>query len=114
MRRSGCASWQLREQAIRYGLSDRQTIATEMRQLSEQLASVANITDSNGDYLFSGFQASVKPFVLDEQGVIQFNGDSGRREIEICKGSSYGEFEQWRRDLYASALTRWTGKPVDL
>jgi flagellar hook-associated protein 3 FlgL len=69
-----------------YGPSDRQTIATEMRQVSEQLASVANITDSNGDYLFSGFQSKVKPFVLDEHGVIQFNGDSGRREIEIAKG----------------------------
>ncbi|MEY3526987.1 MAG: hypothetical protein RI997_1096 [Pseudomonadota bacterium] len=85
------AAIRLRELAIAgasdtYGLSDRQTIATEMRQLSEQLASIANITDSNGDYLFSGFQASIKPFILDDQGVIQFNGDSGRREIEIAKG----------------------------
>lgn len=85
------AAVRLQELAIRgasdtLSPSDRKSLGDEMKQISEQLASIANTVDANGDYLFSGFQAKVKPFELDDDGAITFNGDAGRREVEIAKG----------------------------
>ena len=91
LREATNASIRLQELAIRgasdtLSSSDRTSLGNEMKQISEQLASIANTVDANGDYLFSGFQAKVKPFDLDSEGVVTFNGDAGRREVEIAKG----------------------------
>ena len=85
------AAIRLQEIAIRgasdtLSASDRASLGDEMKQISEQLASIANTVDANGDFLFSGFQAKTKPFDLDSDGVVTFNGDAGRREVEIAKG----------------------------
>ena len=37
--------------------SDRQAIAAEINQLNEQLMAIANTRDSDGNYMFSGFQS---------------------------------------------------------
>ncbi|MBL0011008.1 MAG: flagellar hook-associated protein FlgL [Nitrosomonas sp.] len=44
--------------------ADRKVVATELRSQLETLVGLANSTDENGQYLFSGYQASTKPFVL--------------------------------------------------
>src|SRR5574340_980308 len=43
--------------------SGRMAIATELRGNLEDLLGLANSTDANRQYLFSGFQGSTKPFV---------------------------------------------------
>ena len=85
------AAVRLQELAIRgandmLNQSDRASLGTEMKQISEQLATLGNTVDANGDYLFSGFQAKVRPFDIDSDGAVTFNGDGGRREVEIAKG----------------------------
>ncbi len=56
----------------------RRAIAAELRGNFDELLGLANRTDGNGHYLFSGFQGSTKPFVDAGSGV-QYFGDEGLR-----------------------------------
>ena len=61
--------------------SSRRAIATELRGNLDELLGLANRTDGNGQYLFSGFQGSTKPFA-DTGAGIQYSGDEGLRMIQ--------------------------------
>ncbi|MEO6561778.1 MAG: flagellar hook-associated protein FlgL [Nitrosospira sp.] len=61
--------------------SDRAAIATQLRGNLDELMSLANRTDADGQYLFSGFQGSTKPFVDTGTGV-QYMGDDGQRLVQ--------------------------------
>lgn len=61
--------------------SGRTAIATELRGNLDELLSLSNRTDANGQYLFSGFQGSTKPFV-DTGGGVQYLGDDGMRLVQ--------------------------------
>lgn len=61
--------------------SGRVAIATELRGNLDELLSLANRTDANGQYLFSGFQGSTKPFADSGSGV-QYLGDDGMRLVQ--------------------------------
>ncbi|SCY06969.1 flagellar hook-associated protein 3 FlgL [Nitrosospira sp. Nl5] len=61
--------------------SGRDAIATELRGNLEELVALANRTDANGQYLFSGFQGSTRPFVDTGTGV-QYFGDDGQRLVQ--------------------------------
>ncbi|MDE2621567.1 MAG: flagellar hook-associated protein FlgL [Betaproteobacteria bacterium] len=63
--------------------SDRQTMATTLQGDLNQLIGLANSTDANGNYLFSGSQGNVKPFVTTASGV-QYQGDTGQRLIQVA------------------------------
>lgn len=63
--------------------SDRQTLATTLQGQLDQLIGLANSTDANGNYLFSGSQGSVKPFVTTASGV-QYQGDISQRLIQVA------------------------------
>lgn len=45
--------------------TDRESIATQMEGLYDQLVGLANSKDSNGLYMFSGSQGDVQPFTAD-------------------------------------------------
>jgi flagellar hook-associated protein 3 FlgL len=62
---------------------DRASIATEVEGLYNELLGIANRTDGNGQYLFSGFQASTQPFAETTPGVVAFSGDEGQRLVQI-------------------------------
>lgn len=62
--------------------SDRQGIVTELRGRFEELLGFANGTDATGQYLFSGYQGSSKPFVSTSTGT-QYNGDQGERLTQV-------------------------------
>lgn len=66
--------------------SARGAIIAEMEQISDQIATLANSVDSNGDFIFAGYQSRTKPFLSEADGSITYVGDSGRREVEIAKG----------------------------
>ena len=57
-------------------------IATELRGNLGEMLGLANRTDGNGQYLFSGFQGSTKPFADTGSGV-QYFGDEGLRMIQV-------------------------------
>ncbi|OOZ37760.1 flagellar hook-associated protein 3 [Solemya velesiana gill symbiont] len=57
-------------------------LAKEVRILLDDMVSLANSQDSSGDYIFAGYQGSVRPFEL-VGGNYVFNGDMGQRQIRV-------------------------------
>lgn len=62
--------------------SDRLNMAAELRSRFEELLGLANATDDEGNYLFSGFQGKTQPFVRTAGGV-QYLGDQGQRLAQV-------------------------------
>lgn len=65
------------------GAQDRQSIALEMGNLREQILSLANSQDSNGNYLFSGSRAGSPAFSKDATGRILYQGDQARMQVNV-------------------------------
>jgi len=66
-----------------YNADDRAIISTEVQQLIKEVMGLANTQDSNGSFLFSGFQGNIKPFTQNGEGEFQYHGDQGQRLIQI-------------------------------
>lgn len=62
--------------------SDRQSMAATMQQQLNSLLTLANSTDANGNYLFSGYQGNTTPFAQSTGGV-QYLGDDGQRNVQV-------------------------------
>jgi flagellar hook-associated protein 3 FlgL len=63
----------------------RRSIGTEISARSDELQALANTRDSNGEYIFAGFQADTQPFT--RQGSVTYNGDAGQRFLQLGSGS---------------------------
>lgn len=63
----------------------RQSIAAEIRQHMDSLLAYANTQDSDGRYIFSGYQQSTPAFSLTDSGII-YNGDDGQRLLQAGPG----------------------------
>ncbi len=68
------------------GDADLKSIAVALAGTRENLFSLAN-TQVEGEYLFSGSDSSVKPFVKDADGKISYVGDNKLRKIAVEEGS---------------------------
>jgi flagellar hook-associated protein 3 FlgL len=55
--------------------ADRESIATSLQGVYDTLVTLANATDSNGNYLFSGYQSQSAAFVEDADGNLVYQGD---------------------------------------
>ena len=66
-----------------YNGGDRKVIAMEVRNLRDQMLSLANSRDTNGQYIFAGYKVDSKPFVDDENGEVVHMGDRGVHELQI-------------------------------
>ena len=66
-----------------YSPAARQAIADELRQLNDELMSLANTKDSNGEYIFAGYDAESAPFSNPADGVFAYSGDMGTRSLQI-------------------------------
>lgn len=66
-----------------YTLKDRQALATQLKQYEDQLLGLMNSKDSNGDYMFSGFQGKTQPFVRQADGTYTYQGDEGQRTLQV-------------------------------
>jgi len=62
---------------------DRFTVAIEMRQQLDEILNLSNTRDSNGEYIFSGFQGKTQPFSVSPAGDYSYNGDDGQRFLQI-------------------------------
>ena len=49
----------------------------------ENFLQLANSVDSNGEYLFAGYQSLTKPLTHDGAGGFTYNGDTGQRMVKI-------------------------------
>jgi flagellar hook-associated protein 3 FlgL len=65
-----------------YDDTQRRYIATDLRGRLEELIGFANTRDSEGNYLFSGFQTSAKAFSSSASGVV-YAGDQGQRNLQV-------------------------------
>ncbi len=65
------------------GTQDRQAVALEMTALREQILSLANSQDSNGNYLFSGSRAGEPAFSKDATGRVMYQGDHARMKVNV-------------------------------
>ncbi|MDH3644559.1 MAG: flagellar hook-associated protein FlgL, partial [Gammaproteobacteria bacterium] len=64
---------------------DRRYTAIEIEARFDELVSLVNTRGPSGEYLFSGFQGDVQPFVVDGQSVT-FQGDEGQRKVQVDGG----------------------------
>jgi len=62
---------------------DRQSIALEIRGLREQIMSLANSQDSNGNFLFSGSRTGQPAFAQDATGRVLYQGDQSRMKVNV-------------------------------
>ena len=78
----------VRELAVRgsngtQGISERQSIAAEVRQHLDSFVQLANTQDSNGEYVFSGYKTHTASLSHDGVGNFTYHGDNGQRKIQI-------------------------------
>jgi flagellar hook-associated protein 3 FlgL len=60
-------------------------VAEDLKQRLNSLVDLANTKDVQGNYVFSGFQAGVKPFELNNvSGQYEYRGDQGQVSIQIA------------------------------
>ena len=62
---------------------DRVAIAKELRQINDELMGLANTRDSNGEYIFAGFEAGSPPFSNPADSTYAYHGDMGSRSLQI-------------------------------
>lgn len=79
----------VRERSVQLGdpvlsLSDRQSIARELRARFDELMGLANATDGAGLYLFSGYQGATRPFAGSVEGGVTYAGDDGQRQLQVA------------------------------
>ncbi|MES9992969.1 MAG: flagellar hook-associated protein FlgL [Candidatus Thiodiazotropha sp.] len=70
-------------QSDTYSAAARQAIAEELRQLNDELMALANTRDSDGEYIFAGYDADGIPFSNPADGVFAYGGDMGTRTLRI-------------------------------
>ena len=62
--------------------SDREALAVELEGRLQDLLGVANTSDGNGGYLFSGYKTTTVPFTSTPGGA-QYQGDQGVRQLQV-------------------------------
>lgn len=65
------------------GPEQRTAMAAEIRQLGEEIMSLANRKDGNAQFMFAGYQVLTLPFSETAPGVFSYAGDTGQRQIQI-------------------------------
>lgn len=55
--------------------ADRESLATSLQGIYDTLVTLANSTDSNGNYLFSGYQTQTPAFAENADGELVYQGD---------------------------------------
>ena len=63
--------------------ADRKSLGTELQALRDQLLSLANTKDSNGNYLFSGSRVKQPAFVETSNGSPAYMGDETRMNVRV-------------------------------
>lgn len=66
--------------------AEKKMIDADIRSKYQELLAVANSTDGNGQYLFSGYKGSTKPFNELDYGNVTYDGDQGQRLVQISTG----------------------------
>lgn len=62
---------------------DRATLANVLSKAKDNLLGLANATDGNGQYLFSGHSGSRAPFAMAADGSVSYVAENGSRLIQV-------------------------------
>ncbi len=79
----------LREISIQAGngvlsAADRESLAAEVDEMTQQMLGLMNTKDAQGEYLFAGFKGDSPAYAYDEDSrQYEYQGDSGQRYIQI-------------------------------
>ncbi|PHV11243.1 flagellar hook-associated protein FlgL [Chitinimonas sp. BJB300] len=63
--------------------AEKKMIEADIRGKYQELIGLANSTDGNGLYLFSGYKGDTKPFNELAYGNVRYDGDQGQRNLQI-------------------------------
>jgi len=66
-----------------YSANDRQVIALQIEELVNEIQSMANGTDANGNYLFAGTRTRTQPYQKDGSGLIKYVGDQVETSVKF-------------------------------
>jgi len=61
----------------------REFISKEIVQVLEQVLALSNSVDSNGEFIFAGYQGKTKPFEATGTGTFNYFGDDGQRYLKV-------------------------------
>lgn len=64
---------------------DLTSISQQLKHGLEEMLDIANTKDETGTYIFAGYNVETKPFSLQPDNTVIYNGDSGVRELQIGK-----------------------------
>ncbi len=95
-----------------YGAADRKSIAIEVGQLRDQLLSLANTQDIDGNYIFSGTRVGKAAFDTDENGKLVYTGDQTVSVTGIADQSSVDTNRAGTRPFDKIIRTGDDGKPI--
>jgi flagellar hook-associated protein 3 FlgL len=87
-----------------YSDSQREFFAVTLQSQFEFLYGMANSTDANGYYLFSGYQGNTKPFQLMSDGSVTYAGDDGQRLLQVGTSRQIAVSDSGR-DIFQSIRT---------
>ena len=62
---------------------NRKALAVELKGLRDQMLSLANSRDTNGNYLFGGSRVKQVPFAQDAIGQVTYKGDQTRMQVRV-------------------------------
>jgi len=91
--------------------NDLNSIAVEAEVLLDQLAGLLNSQDASGEYLFSGFQGGEEPFQKNISGAYSYEGDEGRRFVQVGPSVSIASTENGKeifQDIAVNENTFYT------
>jgi len=95
-----------------YGANDRKSIDIEVRQLRDQLLSLANTQDIDGNYIFSGTRVGKAAFDTDENGKLIYTGDQTVSIAGIADQSSVDTNRAGTRPFDKIVRPAEDGKPI--
>lgn len=62
---------------------DREAMARELQELSNNVLNLANVQDESGNYIFGGTKPKNQPFFRDNAGDVTYAGDDYQRKMKI-------------------------------
>ena len=82
---------------------DKRAVASEVRQLLNELVGLANSRDSEGEYIFAGYQSGSRPFSKGPAGYL-YEGDMGQRRLQISSDRQIADGDNGY-DLFMNVAT---------
>lgn len=89
----GTISHRLKQLAVQsnngtLGRTASRAIGTEVEEILQEMVSLGNMRDANGDFLFAGFQNDTQPFTQILTGSLShviYSGDNGQRSLQVSE-----------------------------